>query len=179
MNQSNDKPNASMRTRLNLFTTMIVLTSSITVTAYAQTQLSPPKPTTLQVPNLIKVPPTNILKPVPTTIPPALPAPPAPGSGGSQSGNVAGSKTMPCLIKNVSHVVGKFVSVRCLAAQDNIHTLKMAMDKPGIGLFVIGLAGAALDGRTITLVYKDLADSAGGVAGCSAANGCAELVGTK
>lgn len=183
MNQQNEKNKASMRARLNICLTAVVMIGGIGFTAHAQTQLGPPKQTTLQAPNLVKVPPINVLKPAPGLAPgisqPPLPAPPAPGSGGSQPANTAGNKTMPCLIKNVSHVVGKYVGLRCLAAHDGIHTLKMPMDKPGIGLFVSALSGAALEGKAVTLVYKDLPDGAGGVTGCSATNSCAELVGTK
>lgn len=138
--------------------------------SHAQNNNSPLRPP-IRVPGTL--PPAQPPLPAPVAQPPLPnPPPPVPSSG-------QGNKTMPCLIKNINHVVGAYVSVRCLAAHEGIHTLKMPMTKPGIALFVAGLSSAALDSKTITLVYSDKPDSAGGVAACSAATGCAELVGTK
>ena len=161
--------------RIAILKHIVPVLALLALTASAQTQLRPPIGAFGSGNHPVTAPP-HLLQPVrpPVTPPPESPTPPA-----VPPIDTSGTSTMPCLVKNVTYLVGKFVSVRCLAAQNRIHTLKMPMDKPGIGLFVTGLTGAALDGKTLTLVYKDLPDGAGGVPGCSAANGCAELLGSK
>ncbi|MES2581905.1 MAG: hypothetical protein V4627_04245 [Pseudomonadota bacterium] len=157
---------------------LVPMLALLNMAVSAQTQLRPPVGTLGSGSHPVITPPLVVTPHRPPPVqPPAPPAPATPPANTGGSGSTGSS--MPCLVKNVTHLVGKYVSVHCLAAQEGIHTLKMPMDKPGIGLFVTGLTGAALDGKTITLSYKDLPDGAGGVAGCSAASACAELLGTK